>query len=290
MSISVLSRAFRRGSVARKTALDMEALRICAAMEHIKARGNLDGFLAGRSERLALTSTAARQGLVVWDKKHSRYELTSLGESRLGNFRTHVSDPSRVVRVLEQGSVRPPMKSRLRGAVAGAAACAGLIAWLLLGSSKPPLALQAGGTSVTVPIAAKLPLPAPAEATPNEQPALPKNEASSVAGRAGTDDQAGQLARSSSIEGPQTLAAVAEKRVTKKRGDALQSRKLAPIQKKTRRKARPADPHDGLLPPLTIGRLLGLEGSPSLGFAEDDRGNTGRATQHGFPPSWLFRW
>jgi hypothetical protein len=209
MSISVLSRAFRRGSVARKTALDMEALRICAAMEHIKARGNLDGFLAGRSERLALTSTAARQGLVVWDKKHSRYELTSLGESRLGNFRTHVSDPSRVVRVLEQGSVRPPMKSRLRGAVAGAAACAGLIAWLLLGSSTPPLALQAGGTSVTVPTAAKLPLPAPAEAAPNEQPALPKNEASS-AGRAGPDDQAGQLARSSSIEGSQPLAAVAE--------------------------------------------------------------------------------
>jgi hypothetical protein len=166
--------------------------------------------------------------------------------------------------------VRPPIKSRLRAAVAGAAACAGLIAWLLLGSSKPPLALQAGGTSVTVPIAAKLPLPAPAEAMPNEQPALPKNETSSVAGRAGTDDQAGQLARSYSIEVPQTLAAVAEKRVTKKRGDTLQSRKLPHTGKKPGRKARPADPHDGLVPPFTIGRLLGLEGSQSLGFVEDE--------------------
>jgi hypothetical protein len=31
-------------------------------------------------------------------------------------------------------------------------------------------------------------------------------------------------------------------------------------------------------------RVLGLKGSPSLGFVEYDRGNTGRATQHGFPP------
>jgi hypothetical protein len=93
---------------------------------------------------------------------------------------------------------------------------------------------------------------------------------SSVAGRAGTDDQAGQLARSYSIEGPQTLAAVAEKRVTKKRGDTLQSRKLPHTGKKPGRKARPADPHDGLVPPFTIGRLLGLEGSQSLGFVEDE--------------------
>jgi hypothetical protein len=179
------------------------------------------------------------------------------------------------------------LRQHLRGAVAGAAACAVLIAWLLLGSSKPPLALQAGGTSVTVPTAAKLPIPAPTEATPNEQLALPKNEASSVTGRAGTDDQAGQLARSSvdTSGGPQTLAAVAEKRASKKRVNALQSRKLAHTHKKTGRKLRPADPHDGFGPPFTIGRLLGLEGGPSLGFVEDDRGNTGRATQHGFPPS-----
>src|SRR6266536_1074405 len=48
-SIGLLLRAFRRSSVPTMAALDMEALRICAAMEHIKARGNLDGFLAGRN-------------------------------------------------------------------------------------------------------------------------------------------------------------------------------------------------------------------------------------------------
>ena len=91
MSIGLLSRAFHRSSGPTMAALDNEALRICAAMEHIKAQGNLDGFLAGRSERLALMSTAGRQGLVVWDKGRSRYELTNLGERRLGGLRTLVS-------------------------------------------------------------------------------------------------------------------------------------------------------------------------------------------------------
>ena len=292
MSIRLLSKAFRRGFVPTRAAVDMEALRICAAMEHIKARGNLDGFPAGRSERLALMSTAGRQGLVVWDKSRSRYELTSLGEKRQGDLRTHVSDRSRADRVVGQDSVRSRMKSRLLGAVAGAAACVGLIAWLPLGSSKPPLALQAIGTSVTVPPAAASPLPAPAEVTSSEQPALPKDEPSS-ANRAGADDQASQLARSPSIdtsEEPQTLAATAERRLSKKRGDGRQSRKLAHSQKKTGRKMRPADPDDGFGPPFTIGRLLGLEGGTPLGFVEDDRRNTGRATQHGSPPSWFFRW
>jgi hypothetical protein len=159
MSIRLLSRAFGRGFVPR-AALDMEALRIGAAMEHIKSRGNLDGFLAGRSERLALMSTAGKQGLVVWNKNRSRYELTSLGESRLGVSRTHVSDPSRSDRVVGPDSVRSRMKSRLLGAVAGAAACAGLIAWLPLGYSKAPLVPQASRNSVTVPAAGASPLPA----------------------------------------------------------------------------------------------------------------------------------
>src|SRR5262245_8718267 len=196
MSIRLVSKTFRRDSMPIRAALDMEALRIGAAMEHIKARGNLDGFLAGRSERLALVSTAGRQGLVVWDKSRSRYELTSLGERRLGNLQRHVSDPSRVDRVIG----RSRMKSRLLGALAGAAACAGLIAWSPLGSSKPPLAPQAGGASVTVLPPAKSPLAAPADVTPGEQPALPKSGPSSATGGGGGDDQAGQLARSSSID------------------------------------------------------------------------------------------
>jgi hypothetical protein len=269
--------AFRRSSVPTMPALDMEAQRICAAMEHIKARGNLDGFLAGRSERLALMSTAGRQGLVAWDKSHSRYELTSLGERRLGGLRTLVSGPLKADRPVGQDFVR--VKSRLLGAVAGAAACAGLIVWLPSGSSKPPSALQAGGTSVTGAPAAAPPLPAPAEVASRGQPALPEKEPSGPAGRAGTDVQAGQLARSSSVDTsgePQTLAAVADKRVDKKRGDALQSRKLAHTQKKTGRSARPANPDDGAVSPL--------------GFVENDRRNTGRVTQHGSPPSSFFRW
>src|SRR6266542_1103623 len=190
-SIGLLLRAFRRSSVPRMAALDMEALRICAAMEHIKARGNLDGFLAGRSERLALMATAGRQGLVVWDKSRSRYELTSLGERRLGGLRTD--------RPVGQDAVRSRMKLGLISVVAGAAACAGLIAWLPSGSSKPPSALQAGGTSVTGAPAAVSLLPAPAEVASREQPALPEKEPNSPAGRAGTDVQAGQLARSSSV-------------------------------------------------------------------------------------------
>jgi hypothetical protein len=289
MSIRLLSRAFGRGFVPR-AALDMEALRIGAAMEHIKSRGNLDGFLAGRSERLALMSTAGRQGLVVWNKNRSRYELTSLGESRLGVSRTHVSDPSRSDRVVGPDSVRSRMKSRLLGAVAGAAACAGLIAWLPLGYSKAPLVPQASRNSVTVPAAGASPLPAPTEVTLSGQPALPKNEPSSATHK-GVDDQ-GQLARSSSIDTsgePQTHAATAEKPLSKKRGDALRSRKLAHSQKKTDRKTRPTDPDDGFGPPFTIGRLLGLERGTRLGFVEDDRRNTGRATQHG-SPSWFFHW
>ncbi len=279
MSIRLLSKAFRRSSVPTRPALDMEALRICAAMEHIKARGNLDGFRAGRSERLALMSTAGRQGLVVWDKSHSRYELTSLGERRLGGLRTLVSGPLRADRPVGQAPVRSRMKSGLIGVVAGAAACAGLIVWLPSDSSKPPSVLQAGVTSVTGAPPAAPPLSAPAEVASREQAALPEKEPSSPAGRAGTDVQSGQLARSSSVDTlgePQSPAAVADKRVDKKRGDAVQSRKLAHTQKKIGRSARPAHPDDGAVSPL--------------GFVENDRRNAGRVSQHGSPPSWFFRW
>ena len=300
-SIGLLLRAFRRSSVPTMAALDMEALRICAAMEHIKARGNLDGFLAGRSERLALMATAGRQGLVVWDKSRSRYELTSPGERRLGGLRTLVSGSLRADRPVGKDAVRSRMKLGLIGVVAGAAACAGLIAWLPSSSSKPPSALQASGTSVTGAPAAVSLLPAPAEVASREQPALPEKEPNSPAGRAGTDVQAGQLARSSSVDTsgePQSLAAVADKRVDKKRSDALQSRKLAHTQKKTGRRARPANPDDGAVapgygygPPFTMtGRPWGPERGPPLGFVEDDRRNIGRATQPGSPPPWFFRW
>src|SRR5262249_23710134 len=50
-----------------------------AAVEYIKAHGNLDGFPAGRSQRLALVSIAGRRGLVGWNRSRKRYEPTSRG-------------------------------------------------------------------------------------------------------------------------------------------------------------------------------------------------------------------
>jgi hypothetical protein len=291
MRIGLLSRAFRRSAMPMTAALDNETLRVCAAIEHVKARGNLDGFRADRSERVALMYTAARQGLVVWDKSASRYKLTSLGEKRLGGLRTPVDGASRADRVAGGGFVSPRMKSGLLGAFAGAAACAGLIAWLPSGPSKPPSALQAGGTAVTGPTTAA-----------TEQPALPEKEPSGTySARMGTDGQADQLARPSfvdtSIE-PQTPAGVADKSVRKKRDDAQHSRKVAHSQKKTGRRARPAVSDEGAVasgsgygaPVTATDRYWGPQRRPPLGFAEDDLRNTGRATQPGSQPSWFFRW
>src|SRR6266567_2537333 len=79
MGIGPLSKTSPRTS----PAVDLDALRIGAAVEHIKAHGNLDGFPAGRGERLALVSTAAKQGLLVWNRSGGRYELTSRGHRRV---------------------------------------------------------------------------------------------------------------------------------------------------------------------------------------------------------------
>src|SRR5690242_9937721 len=66
---------------------DLDARRIGAALEHIELHGNLDGFPADRAERLALVSTARRQGLVVWNSGRKRYELTSGGHRQLRSLR-----------------------------------------------------------------------------------------------------------------------------------------------------------------------------------------------------------
>ena len=76
MSIESLAQASPRTS---QVAVNNEALKIAAAIEHIKAHGNLDGFPASRGERLALVSTAGRQGLIAWNRSRARYELTSRG-------------------------------------------------------------------------------------------------------------------------------------------------------------------------------------------------------------------
>jgi hypothetical protein len=274
-------------------ALDDEALRIGAAMEHIKARGNLDGFPADRSQRVGLMYAAARQGLVAWDKSRSRYELTRLGEQRLVNLRIAVDDSSRLDRAIGGGLPRSRVKFGLLGVVAGAAACAGLIAWLPSSPWKSSSALQTSGASVTAPTTTA--------GAASEQPALPMKEPMPVPKRGGTDAQAGQFARSSSANAfaePQAPATVADKWVSKKRGDVRQARKAAHSQSKTGRRARPADsdevavaPSYGSGPPFTMtDRHWGPERRPSLGFVEDDRRNASRAPQNSSSPSWLFRW
>jgi hypothetical protein len=83
MGIGPLSKISSRTS----PAVDLEALRIGAAMEHIKAYGNLDGFPARRGERLALVTTAGKQDLLVWNRSRGRYELTSRGHWRVRALR-----------------------------------------------------------------------------------------------------------------------------------------------------------------------------------------------------------
>ena len=56
-------------------------------MEHIEAHGNLDRFPARRGERVALVSTAVKQGLLVWKRSRGRYELTSHGHRRVRALR-----------------------------------------------------------------------------------------------------------------------------------------------------------------------------------------------------------
>src|SRR5712692_3363844 len=104
MGIGPLSKTSPRTS----PAVDLDALRIGAAVEHIKAHGNLDGFPAGRGERLALVSTAAKQGLLVWNRSGGRYELTSRGHRRV---RTLGRAGRNALRDRQGGAVRSGMNA-----------------------------------------------------------------------------------------------------------------------------------------------------------------------------------
>lgn len=68
------------------TARDEETMKIGAAMAWIHQQGNLDDFPGSRNERLALMTTAARRGLVVWDRFHDRYRLTQLGKTQAAHY------------------------------------------------------------------------------------------------------------------------------------------------------------------------------------------------------------
>jgi hypothetical protein len=110
--MKVLSGAFRQNSAALPTwaALDQESLCLNSALEHVDRHGNLDRFSGIQSEKLALMTTANRQGLVRWNRNDSRYELTSLGRERLGPHRA-VAGPT--------ASAVPPSRGSTRDAHTG---------------------------------------------------------------------------------------------------------------------------------------------------------------------------
>jgi hypothetical protein len=87
--MSFLSNRFREksGGLPQWAALDEQALLIAAVMEHLQGHGNLDSFPASQTEKLALMKTARRQGLVRWNRRTRRYELSSLRRERSGTRR-----------------------------------------------------------------------------------------------------------------------------------------------------------------------------------------------------------
>lgn len=67
-------------------ALDSEQLRIDAALAHIREHGNLDDHPGDRNELRAIMVTAVRRGLVAWDRRRERYQLTSAGKSQIAGL------------------------------------------------------------------------------------------------------------------------------------------------------------------------------------------------------------
>jgi hypothetical protein len=131
-------------------AVDLEALRIGAAMEHIKAHGNLDGFPAGRGERLALVSIAAKQGLLVWNRSRAKYELTSRGHRRV---RTLGRAGRNALRDRQGGAVRSGMNAVVTAAGAVVVVGAAFLAFNPTGSTdlapaREPGAYFTGGAPV----------------------------------------------------------------------------------------------------------------------------------------------
>jgi hypothetical protein len=117
-------------------ASDLEALRVGAAMEHIEAHGNLDRFPARRGERLALVSTAVKQGLLVWNRSRARYELTSHGHRRV-----------RALRRADRNALRDPQGGAVRSGMNAVVAAAGAV--VVLGAAF--LAFNPAGSTDSVP-------------------------------------------------------------------------------------------------------------------------------------------
>jgi hypothetical protein len=177
MGFDFFSRAFRRGSSAGlppRATVDLENVRIGAAVQHVDQNGHLDDFPAAQTEKVALMRTAARQGLVIWNRARQRYELTSLGRQRLG--------APRAPEWVEQHLPRP---RRGAGAIviagaAGAALGAALVAALPsrapnpANEANPPVAAAPGGVASGSTAAPEN--TAEVARTPNTAPTKPSGE------------------------------------------------------------------------------------------------------------------
>ena len=118
-----------------QAAINQEALRIGAALEHIKAHGNLDGFPADRCQRVALVSTAGKQRLLFWNRGSGRYELTIRG-------RRH----ERAWRRASRNALRDRQGGAIRSGMNAVVTAAGVV--VALGAVF--LALNIGGTPNSV--------------------------------------------------------------------------------------------------------------------------------------------
>src|SRR6266542_3592375 len=160
MSIEPLSKTSLRKS---PPTAELEALRIGAAMEHVKAHGNLDGFPAGRGERLALMTTAGKQGLVVWSRSRRRYELTSRGFRRVRALRRAGRN---ALRERQGGAVRSGMNALVTAAGAVVVVGAVFLAFNPSGSTN-----LAPGRQPAAYFTSGAPAPAQAQAARGMQPA-----------------------------------------------------------------------------------------------------------------------
>jgi hypothetical protein len=189
------------------TELDSEQVRLNIALVYIGKCGNLDTYPGKASERRALMITATRRGLVAWDRRRKRYELTRPGEAR---FAVPISN---AVSLDESGTAsddRPAATARLgqHSPAAGAerrrrakitpiaavimmAACGGITAGAYLGLAE-----------VKVPVNS----PVAADVLP-ESASAPRGDTTATAPAAISVGQLGEATRPGSTTNPAVVAA-----------------------------------------------------------------------------------
>src|SRR5205823_4414057 len=173
-----------------QAAINQEALRIGAALEHIKAHGNLDGFPADRCQRVALVSTAGKQRLLFWNRGSGRYELTIRGRRHERAWRRASRN---ALRDRQGGAIRSGMNAVVTAAGVVVALGAVFLALNIGGTPNSVNSPQGGYGTQSAPAAAQAARARPrisAETTPlmaatiaDPKPASPAPAALPVVGR-----------------------------------------------------------------------------------------------------------